>query len=225
MHGILMATSRVENSDQVLSYQLKLVHALKNHLHVQLLRCHHWTKTRATTAQLSRKLIGETQKVVWAKFSTLSWAVFVMSVISMAETSMSTTRLENSAKVLSCQFKFVHALKDHLHVQIQQFHHWNKMLARTAQLSQKLIGETQKVVWAKFSTLSWAVFVMSVISMAETSTSTTGLENSAKVLSCQFKFVHALKDHLLVQLMQVHQQAKFSSLDVAVLVCVIPLHS
>jgi hypothetical protein len=45
--------------------------------------------------------MGENPKVTWAEFSTLSWAVFVMSVIALAYICTHTSKVENSAQILA----------------------------------------------------------------------------------------------------------------------------
>jgi hypothetical protein len=47
------------------------------------------------------KLMGENLKVVWAEFSTLSWAVLLLCKKCMLYTHMSVSKVENSAQVLS----------------------------------------------------------------------------------------------------------------------------
>ena len=52
--------------------------------------------------------MGESLKVVWAEFSTLSQAVLQNVYNFMAYTSTDESRVENSAQVSSCYLKFVH---------------------------------------------------------------------------------------------------------------------
>ncbi len=48
-----------------------------------------------------RSLTGENLDVVWAKFSTLIWAVLLIIRI-LQSIQMVTSKIENSAQVLSC---------------------------------------------------------------------------------------------------------------------------
>jgi hypothetical protein len=45
--------------------------------------------------------MGENLEAVWAEFSTLSWAVLQMAP-KLYSTQMATSKVENSAQVLSC---------------------------------------------------------------------------------------------------------------------------
>jgi hypothetical protein len=58
----------------------------------------------------ARKLTGENLKLVWAEFSTISWAVFEDVHETHVCGHTPTSIVENSAQVLSCQLKFVHDL-------------------------------------------------------------------------------------------------------------------
>ncbi len=49
-----------------------------------------------------QKLSGENLKVVLAKFSTLSWAVYVLNISVLHRKAAHTARVENSAQVLFC---------------------------------------------------------------------------------------------------------------------------
>ncbi len=50
--------------------------------------------------------MGENLEVVWAEFSTLSQAVLLVKP-RLQSMQMTTSKIENSAKVLSCYLKFV----------------------------------------------------------------------------------------------------------------------
>jgi hypothetical protein len=49
----------------------------------------------------------ENLEVIWAEFTTLSLAVFLITP-KMPSMQMATSKVENSAQVLSCLLKFVH---------------------------------------------------------------------------------------------------------------------
>ncbi len=51
--------------------------------------------------------MGENLEVVWAKFSTLSHAVLLITS-KLHSLQMATSKVENLAQVLSCSLKFVH---------------------------------------------------------------------------------------------------------------------
>ncbi len=72
--------------------------------------------------------MGENLKVVWAEFSTLSQAVLLITP-KLCSMQMATSKVENSAQVLSCWLKFIHGLP---------------------QGAKKLTGENTKIVWAEF---------------------------------------------------------------------------
>ncbi len=57
-----------------------------------------------------RQLTGEYLEVVWAEFSTLSWAVLLI-IPKLCRMQMATSKVENSAQVSSCKLKFVHDMK------------------------------------------------------------------------------------------------------------------
>jgi hypothetical protein len=59
--------------------------------------------------RVAKKLTGEKLKVVWAEFSTLSQAVFVMSVNAWHIQARSHLELKNSAQVSYFWLKFVHS--------------------------------------------------------------------------------------------------------------------
>ncbi len=61
-----------------------------------------------------RYLTAENLEVVWAEFSTLSQAVLFQSNFTAWRTLTTTSRVENSAQVSSCQLKFVHGLVDEM---------------------------------------------------------------------------------------------------------------
>jgi hypothetical protein len=50
----------------------------------------------------ARYLTGDNLEVVWAEFSTLSWAVLFQSNLTAWHTHTATSRVENSAQVSSC---------------------------------------------------------------------------------------------------------------------------
>ena len=53
--------------------------------------------------------MGENLDVVWAKFSTLSWSVLLIT-LKLCSMQKATPKNENLAQVLSCQLKFAHAV-------------------------------------------------------------------------------------------------------------------
>jgi len=58
--------------------------------------------------------MGESPKVVWAEFSTLSWAVFVMSVIAWLRQEHTYRNLKTqSIKLFWCEFTHTVQKLDH----------------------------------------------------------------------------------------------------------------
>ncbi len=55
----------------------------------------------------ARKLTGNNLKVAWVKFSKISWADFVMTVIAWQRKGTPTSRVANSDQGWTCWLKFV----------------------------------------------------------------------------------------------------------------------
>ncbi len=58
----------------------------------------------------ARKLMGDSLKVIYAEFSTLSWAVLLLCMKSMTYTPTPTSRVGNLNQGLSLWIKFVNSL-------------------------------------------------------------------------------------------------------------------